>query len=55
VKALDEMPIRIKTAKAFSSDSLVLFIRKGKLFSVSQDFMDEKQATDTPAYRGSTT
>ena len=32
VKALDEMPIRIKTAKAFSSDSLVLFIRKGKLF-----------------------
>lgn len=43
VKALDEMPIRIKTAKAFSSDSLVMFIRKGKLFSVSQDFMDENK------------
>jgi len=43
VKALEEMPIRIKTAKAFSSDSLVLFIRKGKLFSVSQDFMDENK------------
>ena len=43
VKALDGMPIRIKTAKAFSSDSLVMFIRKGKLFSVSQDFMDENK------------
>jgi superfamily II DNA or RNA helicase/HKD family nuclease len=42
VKALDTMPIRIKTAKPFSSDSLVMFIRKGKqLFSVSQDFIDE--------------
>jgi superfamily II DNA/RNA helicase len=43
VKALDEMPIRIKTAKAYTADSLVLFIRKGKLFSVSQDFMDENK------------
>lgn len=43
VKALDEMPIRIKTAKAFSSDSLVLFIRKGKLFSVCRDFIDENK------------
>ncbi len=43
VKALDTMPIRIKTAKAYSSDSLVLFIRKGKLFSVSPDFTDENK------------
>lgn len=43
VKALDELPVRIKTAKAFSADSMVMFIRKGKLFSVSQDFMDENQ------------
>lgn len=43
VKALDEMPIRIKTAKAHSSDSLAMFIRKGKLFSVSQDFIDENK------------
>lgn len=43
VQALDEMPIRIKTAKAYSSDSLVMFIRKGKLFSVSQDFLDENK------------
>jgi len=43
VKALDEMPIRIKTAKAFSSDSLVLFIRKGKLFSVCRNFIDENK------------
>ncbi len=43
VKALDEMPLRIKTAKAYDSDGLVMFIRKGKLFSVSQDFMDESK------------
>lgn len=43
VKALDEMPIRIKTAKIHDSDSLVMFIRKGKLFSISQDFVDENQ------------
>ncbi|MCB5229974.1 MAG: phospholipase D-like domain-containing protein [Candidatus Cloacimonetes bacterium] len=43
VKALDEMPIRIKTAKAHGADSLVMFIRKGKLFSVSQDFIDENK------------
>lgn len=43
VQALDDMPIRIKTAKAFSMDSLVMFIRKGKLFCVSQDFVDENK------------
>lgn len=44
VKTLDTMPIRIKTAKPFSSDSLVIFIRKGKqLFSISQDSVDENQ------------
>ncbi len=43
VKALDEMPIRIKTAKADLQDSLIMFIRKGKLFCVSQDFMDENE------------
>jgi superfamily II DNA or RNA helicase/HKD family nuclease len=43
VKALEEMPIRIKTAKPFATDSLVLFIRKGKLFSVTQDFLDENK------------
>lgn len=43
VRALDEMPIRIKTAKTFSSDSISIFIRKGKLFSVSQDFLDENK------------
>ena len=43
VKALDEMPIRIKTAKSFRADSQVMFIRKGKLFCVSQDFMDENK------------
>jgi superfamily II DNA or RNA helicase/HKD family nuclease len=43
VKALDEMPIRIKTAKPYASDSLVLFIRKGKLFCVTQDFIDENK------------
>jgi SNF2 family DNA or RNA helicase len=43
VKALDEMPIRIKTAKPWNSNSLTLFIRKGKLFCVSQDSKDENQ------------
>ena len=41
VKDLENMPIRIKTAKPYSSDSLVMCIRKGKLFCVSQDFTDE--------------
>ena len=41
VSALNDMPIRIKTAKPYSSDSLVMCIRKGKLFCVSQDFTDE--------------
>ncbi len=41
VKALEEMPIRVKTAKPYQDDSFVLFIRKGKLFSVSPDFRDE--------------
>ena len=43
VKALDEMPIRVKTAKPFNTDSLIMFIRKGKLFSVCKDFMDENE------------
>ncbi len=42
VSALNDMPIRIKTAKPYSSNSLVMCIRKGKLFCVSQDFTDEK-------------
>ncbi len=42
VKDLENMPIRIKTAKPYSSNSLVMCIRKGKLFCVSQDFTDEK-------------
>jgi len=41
VKDLENMPIRIKTAKPYSLDSLVMCIRKGKLFCVSQDFTDE--------------
>jgi superfamily II DNA or RNA helicase len=41
VKALEEMPVRIKTAKADLQDALIMFIRKGKLFCVSQDFVDE--------------
>lgn len=46
VKALDAMPIRIKTAKPHSSDSLVMFIRKGKqLFSVVKNHLDD----DSPA------
>ncbi|MDD2261950.1 MAG: helicase-related protein [Clostridia bacterium] len=43
VKTLDEMPIRIKTAKPYSSDVLLMFIRKGKLFCVSEDFRDENK------------
>ena len=43
VKALDEMPIRIKTAKQFAPQSLVMFIRKGKLFCVSEDCVDENK------------
>jgi len=41
VDALNNMPIRVKTAKSYSSDSLVMCFRKGKLFCVSQDFKDE--------------
>ncbi|HOD18565.1 MAG TPA: helicase-related protein [Candidatus Cloacimonadota bacterium] len=41
VKALAELPIRIKTAKPYFQDSLVMFIRKGKLFAVSPDLKDE--------------
>lgn len=43
IKALDEMPIRIKTAKYFEIESLVMFIRKGKLFCVSEDCVDENK------------
>ena len=43
VLALDDMPIRIKTAKPFGSDALLMFIRKGKLFCVSEDFRDENK------------
>ncbi|HRR98240.1 MAG TPA: helicase-related protein [Candidatus Syntrophosphaera sp.] len=37
VKALEDMPIRLKTAKPYNSDSLNVFIRKGRLFCVSTD------------------
>jgi len=43
VKALDEMPIRIKTAKAYNKNQQLMFIRKGKLFCVCQDFVDENK------------
>ena len=43
VKALADMPIRIKTAKAADRDDLLIFVRKGKLFCVSPNFIDENQ------------
>lgn len=43
VKKLDDIPIRIKTAKPYDENSQLLFIKKGRLFCVSENHVDENE------------